>query len=204
MEVKERILDTALKMFRTYGMKSVTMFDIARDCGISKKTVYEHFTDKQALVKESMQFMLDAQLETYRMCQQSAQNAIEELVIGLKNIEWLAKTVNPVMLYEVEKYHPETWKAVQAFRRDGVLQNIKENLRRGIAEGLYRSDLKADIVARMRQLQLESAFDPTQYPADQYSLHEVMYQVSAHYILGIATLKGHKLVNQYLQINETD
>lgn len=204
MEVKERILDTALKMFRTYGMKSVTMFDIARDCGISKKTVYEHFTDKQGLVKESMQFMLDEQLETYRVCQESAQNAIEELINGLKSIEWLAKTVNPVMLYEVEKYHPETWKAVQDFKQDGVLRNIKENLKRGIAEGLYRNDLKIDIVSRMRQLQLESAFDPAQYPADQYNLHEVMYQVSAHYILGIATLKGHKLVNQYLQINETD
>ena len=66
-----------------------------------------------------------------------------------------------------------------------------------MAEGLYRQNLHIDIVARMRQLQLEAAFDPEQYPADQFEMHEVMEQVTAHFILGIATIKGHKLIQKY-------
>ena len=204
MEVKERILETALKMFRTYGVKGVTMFDIARDCGISKKTVYEHFSDKQALINEGMQQLLNNHLSYFNECLLTTANAIEELVRNMKYITNLAKTLNPVMLHEIEKYHPDTWKSIENFKAESMLCNIKVNLKRGRAEGLYRQNLQVDIVARMRQLQLEAAFDPVQYPADKFEMHAVMEQVTAHFILGIATIKGHKLVNQYLQIEEEE
>jgi len=204
MVVRERILETALKMFRAYGVKGVTMFDIARDCGISKKTVYEHFQDKQALIDEGMQQLLTNHINYFHECLRTTDNAIEELVRNMKYITNMAKTLNPVMLHEIQKYHPDTWRSIESFRSDNVLCNIKKNLERGMAEGLYRQNLHIDIVARMRQLQLEAAFDPEQYPADQYEMHEVMEQVTAHFILGIATIRGHKLVNQYLQIKEEE
>ncbi|MFY0252932.1 TetR/AcrR family transcriptional regulator [Chitinophaga sp. 30R24] len=202
MEVRERILETALKMFRRYGVKGVTMFDIARDCGISKKTVYEHFVDKQALIDEGMQQLLNDHTAHFQECQQATGNAIEELVCNMKYVTNLAKTLNPVMLYEIQKYHPGTWRNIESFKADCMLYNIKENLKRGMAEGLYRQHLHIDIVARMRQLQLEAAFDLVQYPSDQFEMPIVMEQVTAHFIRGIATTKGHELVNQYLQIKE--
>jgi AcrR family transcriptional regulator len=204
MDVRERILETALKMFRTYGVKGVTMFDIARDCGISKKTVYEHFVDKQSLVDEGMQQMLNNHTAYFNEGLQITTNAIEELVRNMRYIVSLARTLNPVLLYEIQKYHPDTWRNIENFRSDGVLCNIKANLKRGMTEGLYRQNLHVDIVARMRQLQLEAAFDPVPYPADKFEMHVVMEQVTAHFILGIATIKGHKLVNQYLQIKEEE
>ena len=204
MEVKERILETALKMFITYGWKGVTMVDIGRDCGISKKTVYEHFADKQALISEGMQQLLNNHLNYFSECLLTTANAIEELVRNMKYVTNLAKTLNPVMLHEIEKYHPDTWKSIENFKAESMLCNIKVNLKRGMAEGLYRQNLQIDIVARMRQLQLEAAFDPVQYPADRFEMHVVMEQVTAHFILGIATIKGHKLVNQYLQIKEEE
>jgi len=204
MLMRERILETALKMFRTYGVKGVTMFDIARDCGISKKTVYEHFVDKQALIDEGMQQLLTNHINYFTECLQTADNAIEEMVRNMKYVTNMAKTLNPVMLYEIQKYHPDTWKSIESFKEDGVLCNIKKNLKRGMTEGLYRQNLHIDIVARMRQLQLEAAFDQMQYPANQFDMPEVMEQVTAHFILGIATIKGHKLANQYLQIKEDE
>lgn len=204
MVVRERILETALKMFRTYGVKGVTMFDIARDCGISKKTVYEHFVDKQALIDEGMQQLLTNHINYFTASLQTTADAIEEMVRNMKYVTSIAKTLNPVMLYEIQKYHPDTWKSIESFKGDTILCNIKGNLKRGTTEGLYRQNLHIDIVARMRQLQLEAAFDPIQYPADQFDLHAVMEQVTAHFILGIATIKGHKLANQYLHINEDE
>jgi AcrR family transcriptional regulator len=204
MVAKERILETALKMFRTYGVKGVTMFDIARDCGVSKKTVYEHFVDKQALIDEGMQQLLNSHIAYFNESLQNTDNAIEEMIRNMKYVVNIAKTLNPVMLHEIQKYHPDTWRSIESFKSDGILCNIKENLKRGMAEGLYRQNLHIDIVARMRQLQLEAAFDPIQYPADLFEMPLVMEQVTAHFILGIATIKGHKLVNQYLQIKEEE
>ncbi|RFS23520.1 TetR/AcrR family transcriptional regulator [Chitinophaga silvatica] len=197
--VKERILETALKMFRIYGVKGVTMFDIARDCGISKKTVYEHFEDKQALVGEGLQQLLTNHGDYLKDNIQTSTNAIEELLNSTRYMTNMAKTLNPVMLHDLQKYHPDIWNNVERFKSDGVLHGIKENLKRGMTEGLYRQTLDINIVARMRQLQLEAAFDPEQYPADLYEMQNVMDQVTAHYILGIATTTGQQMANQFLK-----
>lgn len=204
MEVRDRIQETALRMFRTYGTKSVTMFDISRECGVSKKTIYEHFEDKEALVNEVIRFLIDGHQAFLNNCRVEAENAIVEMVESMKYTEQLARSLNPVMLYEIQKYHPATWQVVEQFKANAILENIRENLNRGMTEGLYRNNLSTDVIARMRQLQLESAFDPLQFPADRFNLHEVMFQVTAHFILGIATLRGHKLVYQYLQIKEDE
>lgn len=202
MPVRERIMETALRMFRMYGIKSVTMFDISRESGVSKKTVYEHFKDKEELVNEGMSFLLNGHLEQFKDFRQHSANAIDELVRELGYMELMGKTINPVMIYEIQKYHPDIWKTVEAFKKDCVLGFISENLQRGLSEGLYRNDLKMDIVARMRQLQVEAVFDAVQYPAQQYDIHEVMTQLLQHFILGITTLKGRKIATGYLQITD--
>ncbi len=157
MNVRERILDTALRLFRTYGMKSVTMFDISRECGISKKTVYEHFTDKDALINESIDFMLQQRRSQLTHCAEAA-NVIGELLEGLQYSEQFAQAINPVMFYELRKYHPDAWARVDAFKQKITLPVIRRNLDRGIAEGLFHDNLNLDIIARMRQLQLEAVY----------------------------------------------
>jgi TetR/AcrR family transcriptional regulator, cholesterol catabolism regulator len=202
MGVKERILETALRMFRLYGIKSVTMFDISKESGVSKKTVYEHFEDKEDLVLVGMKFVLDSHIEHFQDFRQNSANAIEELIKELEYMEMMGKTINPVMLYEIQKYHPAIWKRIEEFKKDCVLHGINENLQRGIEEGVYRSDLNMNIISRMRQLQLETVFNPDQYPVMQFDMHEVMEQLTKHFILGVATLEGRKLAAQYLHIYE--
>ncbi|NIG52550.1 TetR/AcrR family transcriptional regulator [Chitinophaga sp. Cy-1792] len=204
MEVRDRIMEAARKMFRSYGVKGVTMFDIARECGISKKTLYEHYEDKQSLIKESMNELLNDHIQFAEKNGKDSANAIEELVNQMQFIRTKARTLNPVMLFEIEKYHPETWKVVERFRTDCILTGIKENLKRGMNEGIFRKNLDLEVTARMRQLQLEAAFDPIHYPADQYEISSVMDEVTSHFVLGVATLQGHKLAYQYLQIKEEE
>lgn len=204
MAVQERILETALRMFRTIGIKNVTMFDIARECGISKKTVYEHFTDKAELIQAGIRTLLGTLREEMTNDRNEAADAIDEVIRTTANIQARARTMNPVMLYEVQKYHPEIAKEIEQFRRDAVLQHIRENLQRGMDEGLFNSHFNIDIIARMRQLQLETVFDPLQYPAAEFELHEVMQEITTNYIMGVATLKGRRLAGQYLKIEEQD
>ncbi|NML36309.1 TetR/AcrR family transcriptional regulator [Chitinophaga sp. G-6-1-13] len=204
MVARERIKEVALKLFRTYGVKGVTMFDIARDCGMSKKTVYEHFSDKQSLIDEGMQQLLDTHSTFFKEAHANAENAIDELVRNMKYITNMARSFNPVMLFELQKYHPDTWRNIENFQRDCILYGITENLKRGMSEGLYRQGIDLNVIARMRQLQLDAAFDQLQYPPDTFDMPAVMDQITAHFILGIATIKGHRLVNQYLQIKEEE
>lgn len=191
-------------MFRTIGIKNVTMFDIARECGISKKTVYEHFTDKAELIQAGIRTLLGTLKEEMTRDRNEATDAIEEVIRTTANIQARARSMNPVMLYEVQKYHPEIAKEIEQFRRDVVLQHIRGNLQRGMEEGLFSSHFNINIIARMRQLQLETVFDPLQYPTAEYELQEVMQEITTNYIMGIATLKGRKLAGRYLKIEEQD
>lgn len=200
--MRERILDTALRLFRTFGIKSITMQDIARDCGISKKTVYEYFADKQQLVEEVTTFMITAHGSNMEVCSANGKDAIDELVSSLRFTEIFAKSINPVLLHELEKYHPSAWKTIADFKKNYVTNVIKDNLERGIKEGLFRSNINIHIMSHMRLKQLDAAFSPVEYPATEFDLHEVMYQVTEHYIRGIATPEGSRLTDQYLAIKE--
>ncbi|MRG46587.1 TetR family transcriptional regulator [Chitinophaga sp. SYP-B3965] len=200
--MRERILDTALRLFRTFGIKSITMQDIARDCGISKKTVYEYFADKQELVDEVTTFMISAHGHNLEVCSANGKDAIDELVSSLRFTETFAKSINPVLLFELEKYHPSAWKTIADFRNEQVTKIISDNLDRGIREGLYRSNINIHIMSHMRLMQLNAAFNPVDYPATEFDLHEVMYQVTEHYIRGIATPEGNRRLDQYLTIKE--
>lgn len=202
MPVKDRILETALRMFRMYGIKSVTMFDISRESGVSKKTVYEHFRDKEELVQEGMRFMLNGHEQHLEDFRQQSANAIEELLKEVKYMEDMGNTINPVMLYEMQKYHPDLWQEVEAFKRDHLIRAINANLERGIREGLYRNDFKLNIMARMRLLQLETVFQPALFPATEFNMPEVIKEITAHFLLGITTTQGRKQVAEYLQIKE--
>jgi AcrR family transcriptional regulator len=185
-----------------YGIKSVTMFDISRESGVSKKTVYEHFRDKEELVQEGMRFMLRGHgqhLEDFR--QQSA-NAIEELLKEVRYMEEMGNTINPVMLYEMQKYHPDIWQEVESFKQDHMMRAITANLERGIQEGIYRNDLQLHVMARMRLLQLETVFQPTLYPATQFNMQEVIKEITAHFILGITTTRGRELAAGYIRIEK--
>ncbi|GEP95062.1 TetR/AcrR family transcriptional regulator [Chitinophaga cymbidii] len=196
--MRDRILETALRLFRTYGIKSITMQDIARECGISKKTVYEHFADKSELVDSFTEFLTNTHCTSMKTACAEGHDAVEELVLSLRQTELLVKSINPILLFELEKYHPTAWKKITDFKQQFITQTIKDNLERGIREGLYRSNIRIHIIAHMRLMQLDSAFNPLHFPATEFDIHEVMYEVTEHYIHGIATPEGHRLAEQYL------
>ncbi|QEH40055.1 TetR/AcrR family transcriptional regulator [Chitinophaga sp. XS-30] len=196
--MRDRILETSLRLFSIYGIKSITMQDIARECGISKKTVYEHFADKSELVEAFTGFLTNAHCMRITKACAEGRDAIEELVLSLRQTEVLVKSINPILLFELEKYHPTAWKKITDFKHQFIAKNIQDNLERGIREGLYRSNIRTNIMVHMRLMQLDSAFNPLHFPATEFDIHEVMYEVTEHYIHGIATPEGHRKAEQYL------
>jgi TetR/AcrR family transcriptional regulator, cholesterol catabolism regulator len=204
LEPKERILTAAQELFHRYGIKSVTMDDIARHLGMSKKTIYQHFRDKDELVLCKTNYDLGL-----RECQMedifnSAENAIDELIKAMSYVSQLFQQMNPTVFYDMQKYHSEAWEKFRTFKQENIIKMVERNLLRGISEGLYRKELNVKIVSRIRAEQVEMSMRPDIFPPPEFNITEVQLQMLDHYLHGISTLKGHRLINKYKEITEEE
>jgi AcrR family transcriptional regulator len=204
MEIKDRILNHAQQLFMRNGIKSVSMDDIAADMAMSKKTLYKWFENKDQIVEASMtRHLHGAQFDCTSMIQ-SATSAIDELFQMMKWTRQEFSNVHPSIFYDLQKFHPGTWKLWLAHKNQFILTQIIQNLQRGIVEGLFRADLDVDIIARMRLAQIEIMFNSDVYPPLQYPNERVSQALLEHFMLGVATLKGHRLINQYRNVTDEE
>ncbi len=190
-------------MFRRHGIRSITMDDIAKQLGVSKKTIYQHFPDKEELVVEIVKLNITRHMDHMEMCcGTSAKDAIDELLQVTDQVSRMIQSYNPIMFYDLQKYHPNAWIKFRQFRDHELLTKIKENLLRGISEGLYRENLNIDIISKMRLEQVDMSFDYNVFPSTEYRFDVVMVSLTEHFLYGLLSLKGHKLINQYKNIKE--
>jgi AcrR family transcriptional regulator len=204
MENKDRILTRASALFLRNGIKSVSMDDIATDLGMSKKTLYKTFTNKDEIVLGVMTAHLNqVQGECARFEGISA-DAVREMLDISAWADQQFSNVHPSIFYDLKKYHPTTWSLFSEHKSTFILEQITKNLRRGIAEGLFRADLDVEVLARLNLAQIELAFDPDLYPPAQFSPLRVNKVFDEHFLLGVATLKGHRLFNKYQHITEEE
>lgn len=193
--VKERIIKTALNLFWRYGIRSVTMDDIARDLGISKRTIYQHYSDKEAILALVIQEEISTQKCELQKLEALAENPIEEAMYATVQMQETLADMNPTLLYDLKKYYPNAWELFQSYKHEYIIRNIRENLARGIAMGLYRPDIDADVLSLLRVEQIVLAFDPTVYPAKKFSMMHVQTQFLNHFLRGILSEKGFEYYN---------
>lgn len=199
MEMKERIQQKAKELFMRYGFRSVTMDEIAGQLGISKKTVYQFFEDKDSLVEAVMQKEMDyMHTECLRQLHES-ENAIEEVFKDMDCMEDVIDSMNPQIIFDLEKFYPKTFEKFKKHKNTFLLDIIKKNLQRGMTEDLYRNDINIDIVARFRLESSFLAFNQEIYPFGKYNLLDVSNEIYFLYMHGIATTKGKKLIDKYIQ-----
>lgn len=198
MEVKEYIVEESDKLFCQFGFKSVTMDDIAKHLGMSKKTIYQHFSDKDELVNILIQEKLSTQDCSMEFCASKAENAVEEIFFALRNIHELLANMNPKLFYDLQKYHPKAWLSFKDFKEKSLGKCIHLNLERGIREGFYRSEIKVDILTQMRLEQVDLLFSQhTHYTMNKYSLVQVMTEITEHFLYGVCNPKGLEKINYY-------
>jgi AcrR family transcriptional regulator len=198
----ERILEGGGELFLQAGIKSVTMDDIARHLGMSKKTIYQFFKDKNELVKALIkQRLQDDEDEMTGMLNKSA-NVIEGMINMMKCSEEIFARAKPILIHDLQKYHPEAWKQFQDFKAGVIVRTMEELLNKGIQQGYIRPDIDVKVLARMRVMQVEMGFNTSVFPAGEFNLWKVQQQFLEHFNYGICTLKGYKLLNQYKNIHE--
>lgn len=205
LEIQERIVFKSDELFRKYGIRGVTMDDIARQIGVSKKTIYQFFPDKDELIMAVTRFNLDANENEVKCCSgMEADNAVDEMIKAIDSLTNMMQGYNPVMFYDLQKYHPKAWQLFADFKNTFLFNTILANLERGIREGLYRNDFDLEIVALMRLEQIDMVFRLEVFPPARYQITKVMAQLTEHFLYGVVTLKGHKLVNNYRNLKEEE
>jgi AcrR family transcriptional regulator len=204
VEVKDKILAEAFRLFCRRGIKSVSMDDIALQLAMSKKTLYKWFENKDEIVQAVIKAHLQANECGCEEMSKTAANAVDELLRIMALNKKLFSELHPSIFFDLQKYHPGAWSLFNTHKTNFILTKVKANIRRGMEEGLFRSDLDVEVMSRLRLAQIELVFNPDIFPPDQFNIGEVQMECLEHFMLGIATLKGHKLINQFKKVTEEE
>jgi AcrR family transcriptional regulator len=186
-EREEKIVCGALQMFTRLGVKSVTMDDVSREMGMSKKTLYNFFRNKKDLVKKSFGFLFDGLRERIDELGDRDMNPIEELLAVDQVVYDMVKENAPDVTFQLQKYYPEVWSEIEDLQNEKFLPYVMENLNRGIKEGWYRDDIDVDIIA---QLYFSNPHAVRGGDLREKPLKTIFEQSLAYHIRGIATPKG--------------
>jgi TetR/AcrR family transcriptional regulator, cholesterol catabolism regulator len=198
---REKLLKGADELFMKYGLRSVSMDDIARHLGVSKKTIYQHFADKDEVVVSVAKAHMERQRDQFERIADESKNAVEEMVRISGCLKENIRNINPSLLYDMQKYHQAAWNEWLNFKKKFIRDNIIRSLKKGIGEGYFREEVDMDVLATMRLEQVQMAFDNTIFPRDQYNIPEVQAQLFEHFVHGLFTEKGKKLYQKYKQKN---
>ena len=196
MDYRERIIEGAADLFRIYGIKSVTMDSIAGHLGMSKRTIYENFTDKDDLLIGVLRSMAERQRELIKKVIRESENAIAALFRLLELNRDHFQSMSPAFQADLKTFHMELLmkksdKCEMPDHRDTI-----EIIEKGKKEKLFRKDINADLVNRCLYFLARSIMDNEIYPFDEFTRKDVMRNVMINYLRGISTSEGLELINR--------
>ncbi len=199
VETYSRIQEQAKSLFMKYGMRSVSMDDIAGELGMSKKTIYQFFADKDELVDAVVEADIQDMHNDCEFCLNESENAIDEIFLTMDKILAHFRELNPTILYDLHKFHFNSFQKFKKNKDTYLLEIIRKNILRGMREGLYRPDLDVEVLSRYRLESMMAPFNTEVFPPAKFNLAEVTLVIIEHFVFGLTTLKGYKLILKYQQ-----
>ncbi|MEP2023505.1 MAG: TetR/AcrR family transcriptional regulator [Reichenbachiella sp.] len=198
INTKEKILENAEALFNKYGVRSVSMDDIARELSISKKTIYQFFKDKDELVTLITKGHIDRERATMAEIKNTTSNAVEELFNLSHCIREHIKEINPSMLFDIQKFHPNAWALWLEYKSVFIKNTILDVIAKGKSEGYFRQKLDAEIISTFRVESIELSFDDKIFPRDKFEFTDVQMALFDHFVHGLMTVKGQELYNSLI------
>ncbi|MCC6576349.1 MAG: TetR/AcrR family transcriptional regulator [Flavobacteriales bacterium] len=179
-----------LKLFMRLGIKSLTMDEVAGQLRMSKKTLYEHFSDKNDLVEQVVSAVCGHHRSSIDAICAKGLNAIEEHMEITRFLVAQVGGMHPSVQYDLQKYHPKAWAILDTCEKKDVHRCLAANLRKGIREGLYREDLDVEVITRLYLARVDATWDGHVFPAESFSLPDVLWKHLDYHFRGIASRKG--------------
>lgn len=196
-ETHKKIVRESVELFLKFGIRSVTMDDVSRELGISKKTLYKYVSNKNELVDQGVKLTFDRILEDMGSIAANTENAIDQLFKIENYFDKVLRSQHPAMLYQLKKYYTDTFKWMEESKVEFILNTTRDNLKRGAAQGYYRNDINHEHIAYIylaHAVVMESDLIPESI-CDSSAFHKdhVIY-----HIRGIGTPKGLEYLQQKL------
>jgi len=185
-----KILEGCEELFRKYGIKSLSMDDIARELGMSKKTIYQYVTDKNDLVTKTFSHILLTKKERCTCIRLETTNPVEEIKLITREMSQQMKGTNPSIFFDLRKYHPDAWQLFKNYSNEFIYEQIKSNMDAGITQGLYRDDINTDVIARLYISLIQAVTDPTLFSDMDYDFSILYSEMINYHIHAICTSKG--------------
>lgn len=198
MDIRERIITGAGKLFYSKGIKRVTMDDISTEIGMSKRTIYENFRDKTEILRATVDFLNDKHRQEVDQMQSESGNVMEVIIkilrYGLKSID----LVSPMYLEDLQKFYPLLWEETIQKGRISAQKQLQGLLERGKKEGLFRSEINTGLVARIFYEQLNLIHSNEAFPIEEFPRKELFENMFLNFARGISTRKGVEVMEELL------
>ncbi|MFC4722571.1 TetR/AcrR family transcriptional regulator [Geojedonia litorea] len=196
--MREQIIHQSADLFLNFGFKSVTMDDIAEKMGISKKTIYQHFENKTKLIEATTMYLFEIISQGIDGICALEKNPIEEIYDIKRFVMEHLKDEKSSPQYQLQKYYPKIFKSLKQKQFEVMQGCVTDNLKRGIALGLYRSSLNVDFTCRIYFNSMVSLKDKELFPLNNFSMNALMDLYLEYHLRGICTEKGIIMLNQII------
>ncbi len=190
---KQQILEASSQLLMKHGIKSVSMDDLARHLGMSKKTIYQYFENKEALVEAIVYCQVQKEKDEVENILANSENAIDQMQqISRMALRTLGQVSSGTM-FDLQKYYRKQWLAISELHKSFISTVIEQNINRGIEEGIYRPEIDAAIIARLYAEIAFSIVNDDVFSMENFSMPDVYRQAFQYHINGILSLKGVKI-----------
>lgn len=175
------------------------MDDIAREVGVSKKTIYKHYADKKALVNKVIETDIQRDILACEACYASDENAVQKMISISRHVSHTHKDTNPTLIYDLQKYYPHEWNLMETFQIDFVKASITQNVNEGQADGLYRIDLDPEVAALMYGTLIKGMMMQLADRENNYDFKTLHLQMVSYHLNGICTEKGRNYITNHVK-----
>lgn len=197
MSVRDKIIEVSHDLYTRFGIRSITMDDVAKQLSISKKTIYQYFKDKNDLVVSVSKVHLDQDKQEIHDIKKQTSNAIETLIEESMCMRRKMSDLNPSLIYDLQKYHPEAWALYLESKQEVYIKSLEETLTSGVREGYFRKEINPRVLAILRVEQIEMVLNNRAYRGEAVDFNEVLKQIFDHFLNGLVSGEGRKLLKKY-------
>jgi len=184
----EMLLSSA-QLFMKVGVRSVSMDDVSRHLGISKKTLYQYVSNKGELIAKIVNLKVSKIEADLTEIFSKSPNALEAFVrysqYLLENYGWM----NPKVVYDLKKYYPTGWKIYDDHLEIFSFEVIKNNLSRGVKEGLFREEIEIEVVTSVFLQLMLDLFEAKKFSLEPLTRGQIMREYLTYHLYGISTLE---------------
>ncbi|WP_424493026.1 TetR/AcrR family transcriptional regulator [Salinimicrobium sp. GXAS 041] len=200
--MKDKILKKAAEKFLTLGVKNVTMDEIAADLGISKKTIYTHFSTKIKLIEATTYHVYENMEKGIKEIGNRDLNAIEEHYVIKDFALSCLKDENSSPQFQLQKYYPKIYSEINKKQKSLMENMLRKNLERGMKQGFYREDIPVNFLCRIYFIQMLGIKDRELFPETEFSTSQLVENQLEYHLRAIVTEKGLETLKSYIHNND--